>query len=276
MQTLVATEDVIRAAEQIYRDFEIAKLKAYQARLGNPNQIDFARFGEAIATLGPYVGYFNRVYGVRQKEIPLLPEMVRFYEPTRTNFELTVSPLDACMELSEALVSTGFCPGYYHAKFSAPLPLVSLSHEPSRVAVSRVEVGELDEFLHVMLEGWGIPRQHWEGAKANMRLRLEIPGVSLFWGSMNGERLGGSILYARAGSGYLADAATVPTQRRMGCQRALIVARAAEAHARGCRELFGCARFGDSSFRNMQRVGLRLVSSDQTWHFRFADRPSPP
>lgn len=271
MQTLVATEDIIRAAEQIHRDFEIAKLRAYQGRPGNPNQIEFARFGEAVATLGPYVGYFNRVYGVSQKEIPFLPEMVRFYEPTRTNFELTVCPLDACRELSEALVSTGFCPGSYHAKLFAPLPLDPLSHEPSRVTVSRVDAGELDEFLHVMLEGWGIPRQRWEGAKENMRLRLEIPGVSLFWGSMNGERLGGSILYVRGSSGYLADAATVPAERRKGCQRALILARAVEAHAQGLRELFGCARFGDSSFRNMQRAGLRLLSSDQTWHFRFTD-----
>ena len=272
MQTVVATEDIIRAAEEIHRDFEVAKLNAYRARPGNPNQIAFAHFGKAVATLGPYVGYFNRVYGFTQEEIAFLPEIVRFYDTTQTNFELTVSPLVASLELSEALVSAGFRPGSYHAKFFAPLPLPPGSHdEARRVTVSRVASGQLDEFLAVMLEGWGMPRQHWEGAKENMRLRLGIPGVSFFWASVNGERSGGSILYVHGAGGYLADAATVPARRRQGCQQALILARATEARTQGCERLFGCARFGDSSFRNMQRAGLRLVSSDQTWHFRFAE-----
>lgn len=120
-----------------------------------------------------------------------------------------------------------------------------------------------------MLEGWGLPRQHWEGAKENMRLRLGIPGASLFCGSINGQNIGGAILYVRDSDAYLADAATVPSGRNMGCQLALMQARITKAKSLGCQRLFGCAPFGSSSFRNMQRAGLRLVSSDITWHYRF-------
>lgn len=58
---MIVTDSIIRGAEEIYRDFECAKLRAYQTRPENPNRIGFEKFGSAVATLGPGVAYFNRV-----------------------------------------------------------------------------------------------------------------------------------------------------------------------------------------------------------------------
>lgn len=272
MQALVATEQIIRAAENIFQDYEVTKLRVYQARPGNPNQIEIANFGDTLATLSPIIPQFDRVYGFTEKDIPVLPEIVRFYERTRTAFELTVSPLDASPAVSAALIAAGFVPEYYQARLFGALPLHPISkREGLQVKVSRVEPDSIDEYLDLMLESWDTPSSGWEIVKDNMRLRLQVPGMSLFWGSVDGEKIGGCVLYVRGSVGYLAETATASTHRCKGCQRALILARAAQAQVMGCRELYGSSRFGDTSFRNMQRAGMHLASSEQTWHFRFGE-----
>ncbi len=263
----VATDPVIRQAEELYHSFELAKLKAYQLRPGNPNQIVFSTFGKTVAARGSYVG--NWVYGFAKEQIHALPQIIQFFAETRTDFKLTISTLEETQEMGRALIEQGFKPWMYHAKLYADLSEVDPSSFPSDIVVNPVDANRLDAFSEIMMEGWDIPREHWNEAIMNMRQRFTIPGVSLFLGGTNEYNMGGGMLYVNEDTAYLADAATVPSSRRIGCQMAVMAARIAKAKESRCKYLFGCAYFRTASFRNMQRAGLMLASCDMTWYYQF-------
>lgn len=74
-----------------------------------------------------------------------------------------------------------------------------------------------------------------------------------------------AVLFVHGRDAYLADAATDPAYRGRGCQLALIARRITDAHAAGCRQVFGQMSFGGTSQRNMERGGLRLLCTPAVW-----------
>jgi GNAT superfamily N-acetyltransferase len=72
--------------------------------------------------------------------------------------------------------------------------------------------------------------------------------------------------------GYLGSAAVVPRFRRLGIQTALLRHRFRVAFNRAYELVTSGADFGSTSFRNQQRVGLRLAYVEATWRH---DRNAP-
>ena len=264
---MIVTTDLVEQIIAVGRDCEEAKLQAYRARPGNPNQIEFASFGKARAMRFPAVPYFNQVYGFGEDLMEQLPDIIRFYRETNTNFRLWLSPEGATEKVSRELVRHGFAPWGCHTKFYAGVEELAKVTVDSKVEAERVGQSRLDEFLAVMLSGWGMPPEHQQGARDNMRLRLGIPGIHLFLGRLDGEAVGGAVLYQKDEIGYFADAATPLARRGQGCQLKLMEARIHYARELGCKVIVGGAAFGNPSFRNMQRIGLKIAFTDVAWHY---------
>jgi len=215
----------------------------------------------------PAVPFFNRVYGFSEELLDLLPEIIRFYRDTNTRFELWLSPEQATEKVSLELTRLGFVPWGYHAKFYGDVTKLATPSGISKIEVTRVGPSQLEEFLEVLLMGWGFPKEHQEGMKLNMRLRMGIPGMHLFLGRLDGHAIGGAMLYQKDVIAYFAEAATSPPHRGQGCQLKLMEARIQFARELDCKLIVGGAHFGNSSFRNMQRIGLKIAFTDMAWHF---------
>jgi hypothetical protein len=272
---MIVTQQLVDQLIQICCDCAEAKLRAYQIRPGNSNSIQFATFGSARAMRFPSVGAFNRVYGFGPKLLEHLPSIIRFYAETQTAFELWMAPTEATELVTGELVRCGFVPWNYHTKFYADLDELEPLVHPSRVEVEQVGAAQLEEYLDVLLAGWGFPQEHLEAAKDNMRLRLTIPGIYLFMARLEGRPIGGAVLYRSKETAYLAEAAVRVEDRNRGGQLKLMEARLQFARELGCKLVVGGADFGNSSFRNMQRIGLKIAFTDITWH-HFADRVNYP
>jgi len=264
---MIVTADLVERISNICRDCEEAILQAYRSRPGNPNQIEFASFGKIRAMRFPYVPFFNRAYGLGEDQLEQLPKVLNFYRETNTTFRLWLSPGGTAEMLSRALVSHGFIPWEYHVKFYADLRELPPKPVDSKVKVERVDAASLDEYMEVMLLGRDMPLEHHEGAKANMRHRLAIPGMHLFLGRLNGKAIGGANFFYQGDVAYLADAATPAIYRGHGCQLKLMEARIALARELGCKLLVGCTGFDNPSFRNMQRSGLQIAYTDMAWFY---------
>ena len=102
-------------------------------------------------------------------------------------------------------------------------------------------------------------RQPSNGATRLAANELERAGGWLYVATVGDVPAAAAALTVADGIGYLANAATLPTFRRRGCQRALIAARVADAADAGCDLVTSGATFGSSSQRNLERAGFRLA-----------------
>src|SRR5208337_3730119 len=71
--------------------------------------------------------------------------------------------------------------GFQQTSFQASLVGEVTETPPSAVVIRSVETSEImEQFLDVYLLGWGFPLAIYEGAKANMRGWLGLPGWHLY------------------------------------------------------------------------------------------------
>ena len=91
-----------------------------------------------------------------------------------------------------------------------------------------------------------------------------------FLARLNGEPAAVATLRAREGVASLGGGATIPRLRGTGCHLALVRHRLDVAYMLGCTLVIGAANFGSGSFRNQQRVGLRLAYIESGWRRRSA------
>jgi GNAT superfamily N-acetyltransferase len=77
----------------------------------------------------------------------------------------------------------------------------------------------------------------------------------------NGAPIAIASLHTSGGAGWLRGAAVVPAARNRGIQKALIAARARIASERGCDLVGSCAKPGEVSASNIERMGMRRVGT---------------
>jgi ribosomal protein S18 acetylase RimI-like enzyme len=117
----------------------------------------------------------------------------------------------------------------------------------------------MEDFLDALLNGWSIPSEHHEPAKANMRGWLDVPDWTLYFARIDGRPAAAAKLFVKDGVGYFADAATRPEFRGRGLQTALLRHRAALAAQAGAELIYSQAASGSVSQHNMERIGMRVL-----------------
>jgi len=264
---MIVTSELVERIFGVCREYEHAILNTYRNRPGNPNQIEFESFGKVRATRVPFIPFFNRAYGFTEDQIDQLPKVIEFYRQTNNRFALELLPEAVTEKLSRELMARGLAPWGYGAKFYAPLDELPGTSLDSRVEPVLVDESSVDEYVETALLGWGMPAEHKKDATGNIRLRLGVPGVRLFLGRIEGRPVGSAVFFRSGDVGYLADASTAPAHRGLGCQIKLMEARIRFAREQGCKLIIGGAHFGNPSFRNMQRIGLKVAYTAMAWHY---------
>jgi ribosomal protein S18 acetylase RimI-like enzyme len=241
--------------------YTTARIKVIEARSGQP--VEIRRFGDAAAFLTRQVPspHFNAVVGLRAGQEDLIGELDDWYRANNMKARFVVAAGDLTPDMERALAGRG----YAQTDFDSVLygsPTVS----PGGPDIVQVDSPSLmEEFLDALLAGWGIPREHHEGAKANMRGWLDVPDWRLYFIRVDGRPAAAAKLFLYDGIGYCADAATHPGFRSRGLQSALLRHRASVAAQTGAELIYSQAAFGSTSHRNMERVGLRVLHTRAIW-----------
>jgi ribosomal protein S18 acetylase RimI-like enzyme len=247
--------------------YTIARMRVIEARPGNPFGVA-VRQAEGVTALMARdipVPSFNRIVGLRgDHNEALFGELDDWYRTNDVACRVDLAPGDLTPALAETLASRNYVQSGFHTSLYG-LPDGASATFPG---IAIAEVGSADvmeQFLDVYLAGWGIPTDHREGAKTNMRGWLGRPDWVLLLASIDGTPAAGAKFYLHDRIGYFADAATHPDFRGRGLQTALLHHRRRLAQARGAELIYSGAEFASASHRNMERLGMRVLHTRALW-----------
>jgi GNAT superfamily N-acetyltransferase len=244
--------------------YTMSRMKVLERLPGNPIGIAYRRIDETAVAFTGRLPAFARVVGLRAGHEHHVEGLMQWYgaRGIKPTFEMVPGHFQA--SLGRELVRVGLFQSGFHASL---IGLVGTfrpaadQEEVEQVATAAV----LEEFLEAYAAGWGIPVKDRNQFKANVRPWLGQPGWLLYVARCKGIPAAAAILYLHDRIGYLADAATDPTYRRRGLQRALLERRIGDAGASGAEIVFSGAAPFSTSHRNMERVGLRVQFLRALW-----------
>ena len=258
--------EILRVSAGVIARYDSERADRYRQRPGNPDQIEIRRFGRATAIRFPKVGYFNRVYDLREEDLQRIPEIHSFYAGISDGFELMVDSSFSADRAVPQLENYGLVVKNQYARLWQDLeadPPIARTNgvfvEPFDISSSKA-AGQ--RFFEIYLEGFGVPANRHAEALKNMARLAGLPGLHCFVAHVDGTPAGIGMLYVLGRVGFLCGGTTRASSRRRGCQIALLRARQQLAFELSCRHLVSWAYDEDVSCRNMLRVGLRRIAVD--------------
>jgi GNAT superfamily N-acetyltransferase len=260
----LASIALLHRLTQVGIAYTIARMRVIEARSGEP--IAVRRFGEAAALLCRQVPspHFNAVVGLRGGQESLVAEIDDWYRDNKITPRFVIAPGDLTAEMGRALAERGFAVTESETMLYGEAP--ASAHPAARHDIVEVDSPALmEDFLDALLAGWGIPAEHREPAKTNMRGWLGVPDWRLFLGRIDGKPAAAAKLFVKDGVALFPDAATRPEFRGRGLQTALLRHRAALAAQTGAELIYSQAAFGSVSQHNMERIGMRVLCTRTIW-----------
>ncbi len=263
------TRQLAQRIEQNDIDYSLSRLEGMQQAPGNPLQIEIKRYGNVNAFLiknWPNFWYGNKVLGLEPSSEIYLDEIIDLFARQNLNFRFEIIPGNLNSSLAARLHKLRFCQmGFNTAVYGQP-SLVVRTLPDEQIKVREVQSNEIDLFLNLYQDGFGLPRLNpkereavlsWlSGAKSSLYLCLaEIDDTPAAVGT----------LYIENGVGLLADAATLPDFRGKGCHSAMIQHRIAQAEKQNCDLLTSFIEFGSTSHLNLEKAGLRVAYTKAMW-----------
>lgn len=181
------------------------------------------------------------------------------YRKHDVRFRFTVCPGATPEDLGERLVRRGLFPSETIGLVCATDDLEATADYASDVTVEEVDLKNVDEFTHVMVEGW---QMNASAGDALHRRMLADPARRnrLFVAKRNGALAAASGYVALDKSAQLIGAVTLPGHRGHGVYRALVHARLRHARARGIRLATTLAR-AETSAPILSRLQFHKVCS---------------
>jgi GNAT superfamily N-acetyltransferase len=267
MPAPVASRDLIDRIMAADAAYTVSRLQVLERIPGNPIGVAYRRLeGRIVALVARHIPSpsFNRVIGLRAGDEGHIRPLVAWYRDNGASarFELVPGHYDAALGRELARL------GYYQSGFHAALvcaPDCSVAM-PSGIDVEAVTgTALMEDYLRAYVAGWGLPEDEHDDFKANVRPWRDQPGWSLYVARLDGRPAGAATLFIHGDVGYLADAATDPAFRRRGLHTALLGRRLQEARKAGADVVFSGAEFHSDSYRNMERIGMRLVFPRAIW-----------
>jgi hypothetical protein len=251
-------------------DLWVAWYEALQARDGNRYGVDVVGFGRATALLAGAVpvGRYNKVMNLGASDLPLLDEIVELYRQRSIPCRFDVDPFLTSGMLQQALVASGFeCTQCQVSLFGRPTTY--LPSPPPEVTVRHVGAHEIDFFAETYArayqEGEELPPRILSFRADGIRARWERPGWRFYIAFVGSEPAGGALMHVRDRIASLSGGATLPEFRGLGCHRAMLERRLADAALCYCDLVVSRCLSGSISERNMERVGLRVAYTKDVW-----------
>jgi hypothetical protein len=265
----VVTAELVQRIEGVAGTLWSAAMAAVREQPGNPFGVDSAEFGHAVAVVarqaaGP--GWWNRVQGLSEGDIPALPDLLAFYRRSGARAFVDLAPPDIQAPLCRALGQAGLYPSEASTFLYADPHALALSPPPDGVEVREVGPEAQAQVAGLWAEGFGIPPD--EPGEVMRRIRqgaFALPENRRYIALVGGQPAGMAALYVKDGVGFLNVGATLPPYRHRGCHRALTHQRLADALAAGCDLVIGHTGFGGTSQNNLERMGLRIAYNRISW-----------
>lgn len=262
----IASIELSRRLTRVNIAYTIARMKVIETRPGNPFGIEFREVDGVTALMARHLPLplFNSVIGLREGQEGLVATLDDWYREHGVKARFVMAPGDFTPALGQALAQRG----YFQSEFD---PVLYGLPPSSAVPAGEANIGEVDtaeameDFLDAYLPGWGIPPEHHEGARTNMRGWLGRSDWRLYLARIDGRPAAAAKLFVHDRVGYFVDASTHPDFGGRGLQSALLRHRAAVAATMGVDLVYSQARFGSTSHRNMERMGLRVLHTRAIW-----------
>ncbi|ANS75926.1 hypothetical protein AWM70_16135 [Paenibacillus yonginensis] len=214
-----------------------------------------------METSGPESMYYNRVKGFGPSDLDKLDLILQEYESRDLIPCFDIPPGRMTVEVGTALHQKGFV-------CAEQLTFLEAGHgSPPTAPASSVEIKEVDEHLADDLLNsisrimGGVPSEILERKKPYFIL----PHFRNYLAYIGNEIAGIGSLFIHEREGYLANDYTFPEYRGMGCQKALIARRLAEAAKLGLTSVYTDVRFGSASHENMRLLGFEQVFTTSFW-----------
>lgn len=263
------TRELAQRIEQNDIDYSISRLEGMQQAQGNPLGVEINRYGNVNAFLirgWPNFWYGNRVLGLEPSGQLYLEGILDLFARHTLSFRFEIMPGNLNSSLASRLHKLRFAQMSFNtALYGQPLLTAKISAD-DQLKVNKVASHEIDLFLDLYQDGFGLPRLNTIEREAVLSwISRSKPNLYLCLARVNDIPAGVGILYMENGIGLLADAATLPAFRGRGCHIAMIHHRILQAEKDHCDLLTGFVEFGSSSHRNLERAGLRVAYTKSVW-----------
>jgi GNAT superfamily N-acetyltransferase len=128
-----------------------------------------------------------------------------------------------------------------------------------------MEKHEASTYADIYIQGFQMPAYLKDGVAQNNEVLIDHDQWTFYLASVNGEPAGIGVMFIKDRIATLAAAATLPSHRNRGIQRALIQQRIHQAYREECSLLVGQAKFGSVSQNNMERSGFCIAYTKGIW-----------
>ncbi|MFD1738244.1 GNAT family N-acetyltransferase [Bacillus salitolerans] len=266
MDLPILTVELANRMERI--DFEVLRdrMQAVQLRKGNPNNVEIKSFGKCMAlSADDMPREFNKVWFFSEDDISRLDDMVAYYKERNLPFSIDITPVTLTGRLAKELNKKGFYQhGFHSTLFGAPSIDNHNTMKPIRILKAGKE--EMSLFSSLFSQSLEIPFDIPENNESFSILHNN-PEWSFYIGYVNEIPAGFSMLYIGAnGIACLGMAGTLPAFRGHGLQLAMLKRRLMDAKERLSHIIVAQCEFGTPSFRNLQRVGLKVAYTKSVWY----------
>jgi GNAT superfamily N-acetyltransferase len=238
---------------------------------GDPSGVEVRRFSESVvATLArgaPDVAWMQHVAGLEPADAALIPAIAGWYDAAGIRPRFEIAPAADFAPLASALAACGARhTGFIDALWCRTERVdTSVAGPPIAVRIVDADSDMAARYAHVHLQGHDVPAEasalHWPAVAA----WAAQPNWWCYLAEVDGEPVAAAALVIDGDIGYLANAATLPSARGRGCQRALIARRLQDAALHDCEVVLSLAEPGSSSHRNLQRAGLTPAYTKVMW-----------
>jgi hypothetical protein len=265
-QSLASLELIHRVIE-VDIAYTISRLQVLERLPGNPIGVAYRRIDDRIVALmarhlpSPS---FNRVVGLRAGDEHRIAPLLDWYRERGGSARFEMVPGDFDATLGRELARHGFCHSGFHPALACRAD-DSIAPPPAADIERVTTAATMEDFLTAYVAGWGFPQEQNERFKANVRPWLHQPGWSLYLARVDGRPAATATLFAHRNAAYCADGTTDPTFRRRGLHAALLHRRIMDARAAGADLVFSGAEFLGTSYRNQERIGMRLMFVRAIW-----------
>ena len=263
------TRQLAQRIEQNDIDYSLSRLEGMQQAKGNPLQIEIKRYGNLNAFLikgWPEFWYGNKVLGLEPSSEIYLDEIVALFTRHNLSFRFEILPGNLNSSLASRLHKLRFCQmGFNTAVYGIPA-LAARASSTEQLRVREVQPNEIDLFLDLYQDGFGLPRLNHSEREAVLSWFYRAgSNIYLCIAHVDDIPAAVGVLYMENGIGLLADAATRPEFRGRGCHTAMIHHRIAQAQKRRCDLLTSFVEFGSTSHLNLEKAGLRVAYTKSMW-----------
>ena len=263
----IVSLDLIHRAIAVDIAYTISRMQVLERLPGNPIGVAWRRFDGRIAALmarhlpSPS---FNRVVGLRAGDEAHVAPLAAWYRENQASVRFETVPSDFDAALGRELTRHGFFHSGFHAALACRMedPIAP----PAAAEIERVATAAtMEDFLAAYVAGWGFADKDHPQFKANVRPWLQQPGWSLYLARVGGRPAATATLFMDGDTAYCADATTDPAFRRHGLHSALLHRRIRDATTARVDLVTSGAAFLSDSFRNMERIGMRLMFLRANW-----------